>query len=85
MRRCYATPVPDWHLERSRPWKLKTDDDLERIVLDGENSKTEFNLDHGVFVKMKRSEIEVGEELLDDYEAAEDRGGFRRRREEEDD
>ena len=55
-----------------RPRKVKTDDDLERLVLDCENAEAEFNLDRGVFVKMKRSEVELGEDLRDDYESEAD-------------
>jgi hypothetical protein len=81
--------VFDRHLERldtadARLRKVKTDDDLERLVLDCENSEAEFNLDRGVFVKMKRSEVELGEELRDDYESEADSVGPRRRRDEDD-
>jgi hypothetical protein len=82
--------VFDRHLERldnaeATPRKVRTDDDLERLVLDCENSETEFNLDRGVFVKMKRSEVELGEDLRDDYESEADGVGRRRRRDEDDD
>jgi hypothetical protein len=81
--------VFDRHLERldnaeATPRKVRTDDDLERLVLDCENSETEFNLDRGVFVKMKRSEVELGEDLRDDYESEADGVGSRRRRDEDD-
>jgi len=82
--------VFDRHLERldeadARPRKVKTDDDLEALVLDCENGEAEFNLDRGVFVRMTRDEIEEGEELRDDYEAEADTVGPRRRRRDEDD
>jgi hypothetical protein len=82
--------VFDRHFERldmvdARPRKVKSDDDLERLVLDCENSETEFNLDRGVFMKMSRSEVEEGEALRDEYESEADSVGFRRRRRDEDD
>jgi hypothetical protein len=78
------------HLERvdrgdARPLRVKSDDDLEQLVLDCENAETEFNLDRGVYVKMSRDEIELGEELRDEYEAEADSVGFRRRRRDDDD
>jgi hypothetical protein len=81
--------VFDRHLERldaadARPRKVKTDDDLEQLVLDCENAEAEFNLDRGVFVKMKRSEVELGEELRDEYESEADSVGTRKRRDEDD-
>lgn len=84
------TDVFDRHLDRldttaAAPRKVRTDDDLERLVLDCENSETEFNLDRGVFVKMTRDEIEHGEELRDEYESEVDSVGPRRRRREEED
>ena len=84
------SPKAVWerHLERveesgETPRKVKTDDDLERIVLYCENDETEFNLDRGVYVRMTRSEIELGEELREEYE--ENNSPRRRRREDDDD
>ena len=86
-----ASPKEVWerHLDRvetagETPRKIKTDDDLERIVLYSENDETEFNLDRGVFVRMSRSEIELGEELREEYEQ-ESSGPRRRRSQEEED
>ena len=81
--------VFDRHLDRlnaidARPRTVKTDDDLEALVLDCENGETEFNLDRGVFVRMTRSEIEEGEALRDEYESEADGVGSRRRRRDED-
>ncbi len=81
--------VFDRHLDRldtvdARPRKVKTDDDLEALVLDCENSETQFNLDRGVYVRMTRSEIVEGEALRDEYESEADAVGSRRRRREED-
>src|SRR5919198_3843354 len=85
-----ASPKDVWerHLDRvegsgETPRKIKTDDDLERIVLYCENDDTEFNLDRGVFVRMSRSEIELGEELREEYE--QESAGPRRRSQEEED
>src|SRR5919198_5869625 len=85
-----ASPKDVWerHLDRveeagETPRKVKTDDDLERIVLYCENDDTEFNIDRGVFVRMSRSEIELGEELREEYE--EEESAPRRRRRDEDD
>jgi len=80
--------VFDRHLERmdrvdARPRKVKSDDDLEALILDCENSEAEFNLDRGVFVKMTRDEIEEGEELRDEYEAEADSVGSRRRQDDD--
>jgi hypothetical protein len=82
--------VFDRHLDRldsidARPRKVRTDDDLEALVLDCENSEAEFNLDRGVFVRMTRSEVEEGEALRDEYESEADGVGSRRRRREEED
>ncbi|MBO0698705.1 MAG: hypothetical protein J2P46_09945 [Zavarzinella sp.] len=85
------SPKEVWerHLDRldsvtETPRKIKTDDDLERIVLYCENDETEFNLDRGVYVPMSRSEIELGEELREEFEE-ENRQPRRRRRDEDDD
>jgi hypothetical protein len=87
--------VWDRHLERverseGEPRKIRTDDDLARIVLYCENEETEFNLDRGVFVRMSRTEIEMGEELREEYEHGGRAGvgaaaGSRRRRKDDDD
>jgi hypothetical protein len=86
-----ASPKDVWerHLDRveasgETPRKIKTDDDLERIVLYCENDDTEFNIERGVYVRMSRSEIELGEELREEYEE-ENREPRRRRRDEDDD
>jgi len=71
------------HIERletaaALPLTIKTDDELEQLILRYENEDTEFNFDRGVYVPMSRSEIRLGEELQDEYQ-----GGFgagRRRR-----
>jgi hypothetical protein len=81
--------VFDRHLDRldtvdARPRRVKSDDDLEALVLDCENSETQFNLDRGVYVRMTRSEIEEGEALRDEYESEADAVGSRRRRRAED-
>jgi hypothetical protein len=61
------------HIERletaqALPRTIKTDDELERLVLGVENDDTEFNIDRGVYVRMSRSEIELGEELQEEYQ-----------------
>ena len=78
------------HLERvdqigETPRRIRTDDDLERLVLNCENEETEFNLDRGVLVKMTRSDIELGTELKEEYEAESASPGFRDRRRRDDD
>jgi len=80
--------VYERHMDRvadaeSRPRKIKSDDELERLVLVCETEETEFNLDRGVYVKMKRSEISLGEELKQDFER--ESGPVRRRRDDDDD
>jgi hypothetical protein len=60
------------HLDRvdqaaASPRKIRTDDDLARIVLYCENEETEFNLERGVLVRMTRDEIEEGEQLQEEY------------------
>ena len=84
--------VYDRHRERvenagEEPRKIKTDDDLERLVLNCENEETEFNIERGVYVKMTRSDIELGTELKEEYEQESASPGFRsrRRRDEDDD
>ena len=61
------------HIERlekaqALPRTIKNDDELERLVLGVENDDTEFNIDRGVYVRMSRSEIELGEELQEEYQ-----------------
>jgi hypothetical protein len=73
------------HMQRveeigERPRKIKSDDDLERLVLNCENEETEFNFERGVYVKMTRSDIELGMDLKEDYEQDNSTSGFRRRR-----
>jgi hypothetical protein len=80
--------VFDRHLGRvdtadARPRKVRTDDDLERLILDVENTEAEWNLDRGVFVKMTRDEVEEGEDLHQEYE--EEMAESRSRRREDDD
>jgi len=77
--------VYERHLERveqaeERPRKIKTDDDLERLVLNVENEEADFNIERGVYVKMKRSEIETGKELKQHYDEESATPGFRSRR-----
>jgi hypothetical protein len=60
------------------PLTIKTDDELERLVLRYENDDAEFNFDRGVYVRMSRSEIELGEDLQEEYQRG--YGGGRRRR-----
>jgi len=73
------------HLQRiqqadDKPRKIKTLDDLERLVLNCENEETDFNLERGVYVKMKRSEVETGKELKQQYDEESASPGFRGRR-----
>src|SRR4029078_115410 len=83
--------VYERHLERveqaeEKPRKIKSDDDLERLVLNCENEETDFNLERGVYVKMKRSAIERGWDLKEQYDDDNSDRGFRRRsRDAEDD
>lgn len=82
--------VYERHLERvdaigERPRKIKSDDDLERLVLNCENEETEFNFERGVYVKMTRSDMELGMDLKEDYEQDNATLGFRRRRDYDDD
>jgi hypothetical protein len=86
-----ASPKDVWerHLDRvessgETPRRIKTDDDLERIALYCEKDETEFNLDRGVYVRMSRSEIELGEELREEYEQ-ESAGPRRRGRDDDED
>ena len=77
--------VYERHLERveqadEKPRKIKNDDDLERLVLNVENEETDFNIARGVYVKMKRSEIETGKELKEQYDEESATPGFRSRR-----
>jgi hypothetical protein len=67
------------------PRKIKTDDDMERMVLNVENEETEFNIDRGVYVRMTRSDIELGTELKEEYEQEAESPGFRGRRRRDDD
>ena len=84
--------VYERHVERVErigvePRKIRTEDDLERLVLNCENEETEFNIERGVYVKMSRSDIELGTELKEQYEQDSASPGFRsrRRRDEDDD
>ena len=68
------------HIERlekadALPRTIKTDDELERLVLGVETDDTEFNLERGVYVRMSREEIELGEELKEEYERSGGSGG----------
>jgi hypothetical protein len=81
--------VYERHLERidevgERPRKIKSDDDLERLVLNCENAETEFNFERGVYVKMTRSDMELGMDLKQEYEDDNATTGFRRRRDYDD-
>lgn len=81
--------VYERHLERideigERPRKIESDDDLERLVLNCENAETEFNFERGVYVKMTRSDMELGMDLKEDYEQENATSGFRRRRDYDD-
>lgn len=67
------------------PRKIKTDDDLERLVLNCENEETEFNIDRGVYVRMSRSDMELGTELKEEYEEESASPGFRSRRKRDED
>jgi hypothetical protein len=76
------------HLERAegadaKPRRVKNDVDLERLVLACENDETDFNIERGVYVKMKRSEIELGQELKEEYD--QESAPVRRRRRDDDD
>jgi hypothetical protein len=82
--------VYERHLERvneigERPRRIKSDDDLERLVLNCENEETEFNFERGVYVKMTRSDIELGMELKEEYEEDNAATAFRGRRRRDDD
>jgi hypothetical protein len=82
--------VYERHMERverasERPRKVKSDDDLERLVLNCENEETEFNIERGVYVKMTRDDIELGTELKEEYEEGSESRGFRGRRTRDDD
>lgn len=74
-------------VEQSRegPRKVRTDDDLERLVLNCENAETDFNIERGVFVRMTRDEIELGTELREEYEEQESAPRFARRQHDDDD
>lgn len=82
--------VYERHRERveqaiERPRKIKTDDDLERLVLNCENAETDFNIERGVFVRMTRDDIELGTELREEYEEQETAPRFARRRHDDED
>ena len=82
--------VYERHLERveeigERPRKIKSDDDLERLVLNCENEETDFNFERGVYVKMSRRDIELGLDLKEEYEEENATSGFRRQRDDDDD
>ncbi len=68
------------------PRKIRSDDDLARLVLNCENEETEFNLERGVFVKMTRSDLELGMDLKEEYDEDNELTAFRgpRRRDEDD-
>ncbi len=71
-------------VERSggRPRRVRSDDDLENLVLNCENEETVFNFQRGVYVKMTRADIKLGSRLKADYDRY---GGNPPRDEEEDD
>ena len=78
------------HIERletadALPKTIKTDDELERLVLNVENEDTEFNFDRGVYVRMSQEEIELGEDLQDEYQEDSGGGGRKRRRRRDED
>jgi hypothetical protein len=78
------------HIERlesagALPLTIKTDDELERIVLRYEKEDTEFNFDRGVYVLMSRSEIRLGEQLQEEYQEDHGTPGQRRPRKRRDD
>jgi hypothetical protein len=83
--------VLERHLERveraeAQPRKIKTEGDLERLVLNCENEETDFNIERGVYVRMSREEIELGTELKEDWERDNARGsGISRNKKKEDD
>jgi hypothetical protein len=86
------SPADVWerHLERVEqsgvtPRRIATDHDLARIVLYCENEETEFNLERGVFVRMTREDIELGEELREEYEQKTSAGRKRRKKDDDDD
>ncbi len=79
--------VYERHMDRvdaaeSKPRKVKTDDDLETLVLNCENEETSFNMERGVYVKMTKSEMAQGREMQEDYRIS--GGSFEKRRRHED-
>lgn len=77
--------VYERHLERideigEKPRRIRSDDDLARLVLNCENEETEFNLERGVYVKMTRSDIELGMELKEEFDEDNASTAFRGRR-----
>jgi len=80
---CSPKEVFERHIERlesaaALPLTIKTDDQLEDLILRYENEDAEFNFDRGVYVPMTRSEIRLGEQLHDEYQVG--FGAGRRRR-----
>lgn len=59
--------------------EIRTDGDLERLVLNCENAETDFNLQRGVFVPMTRADIALGTRLKEEYDD-ESRSGPGRRK-----
>ncbi|HVK13515.1 MAG TPA: hypothetical protein VM597_32510 [Gemmataceae bacterium] len=57
-------------VERSggTPRKVRSDDDLENLVLNCENEETAFNFQRGVYVKMTRADVKKGTRLKADYD-----------------
>jgi hypothetical protein len=65
--------VLERHLNRlegvdMEPKRIKSDDDLEEMVLNYEHEETEFHLERGVFVKMTKWDIEQGQKPKEEYD-----------------